>query len=92
MSEKIYIKGLRTFKPNEKAPDFVKGTLLITPNELFEFLKENESLLTDYKGTKQLRCQILDGDKGLYFTVDTFKPQAKEEAITSGSDSDSMPF
>lgn len=76
-NEKIYVKGLRTFKPNEKAPDFVKGTLIISPNELMEFLRENEGMMTDYKGTKQLRCQILDGNNGLYFTVDTFKPEVK---------------
>jgi len=76
-NEKIYVKGLRTFKPNEKAPDFVKGTLIISPNELMEFLRENEGMMTDYKGTKQLRCQILDGNNGLYFTVDTFKTEEK---------------
>ena len=72
--EKIYVKGLRTFAKNEKAPDFVLGTLIITPNELVQWLKENEQYLTDYKGTKQLKCQILNGDKGIYFTVDTWKP------------------
>ena len=89
--EKIYVKGLRTFKPNEKAPDFVKGTLIISPNELIEFLRENEKLMTDYKGTKQLRCQILDGNNGLYFTVDTFKPESKPQ--TTGADEpNDLPF
>ena len=74
MSDKIYPKGLRTFPPREGAPDFVKGTLIVTPRELIDFCKENESLLTDYKGAKQLRCNMLEGDKGLYFQVDTWKP------------------
>ena len=36
--EKIYPQGLRTFAKNEKAPDFVLGTLVITPNELIKWL------------------------------------------------------
>ena len=87
MSEKIYVKGLRTFKPHEKAPDFVKGTLIITPNELVQFAKENEQYLTEYNGSKQLKCQILDGDKGLYFVVDTYKPDSK-----GSTSKDDLPF
>lgn len=78
MSEKIYPKGIITFPKTEKQPDFVLGTMVITPNELFAWLKENESLLTTYQDKKQLRCQILNGQKGVYFTVDTFKPTEKQ--------------
>jgi hypothetical protein len=83
---KIYPKGLRTFPKNEKQPDFVLGTLMITPNELVSWLRENESLLTDYKGTKQLKLQMLNGDKGIYFVVDTY---AKDKELTK---SDDLPF
>ena len=76
-SKTIYPKGLRVFKPHEKAPDFVKGTLLVTPNELVKFCKENLNLMTEYKGNKQLKCQILDGKNGLYVAVDTYKSDAK---------------
>ena len=55
--------------------------MLITPKELNDWLKENSKLLTDYKGSKQLKLQILDGSKGLYFVVDDFVP--KEKASTS---------
>lgn len=79
MSEKIYPKGLRTFKPNDNAPEFVKGKLIITMNELYTFCKENESLLTEYKGQKQLQCDILDGNNGLYLVVNDFKPQPRNE-------------
>jgi hypothetical protein len=72
--EKIYPKGLRLFKPHIKAPDFVKGTLIITLNDLIKFCKENSKLLTEYNGEKQLKCQILENDKGMYFVVDTWKP------------------
>lgn len=91
--EKIYPKGLITFKPNEKAPDFVKGTLLITINDLVKFCKENTNLLTEYKGQKQLKCQILEGDKGLYFVVDTWKPEKKkEEPKDNFEDVNDLPF
>lgn len=81
--DKIYVKGMRTFPKHEKAPDFVLGTLIINPNELVEWLQENPHLLTEYKENKQLKCQILKGDKGISFVVDTYKagtaePKAEE--------------
>jgi len=73
MSDKVYVKGMRVFPPHENAPDFVKGSLIITPRELVEFLKTQKERFTEYKGMKQLKCQILEGDNGLYFMVDTYK-------------------
>lgn len=72
-NEKIYAKGVRAFKPNEKAPSWVKASVVITPNDLNQFLKENSVLLTEYNGSKQIRLQLLENDKGLYFVVDTYK-------------------
>jgi hypothetical protein len=71
--EKIYPDGVRAFSKHPKAPEFVLGTLVITPNDLFSWLKKNESLLTEYDGKKQLKLQILDGKKGLYVAVDEYK-------------------
>lgn len=82
MAEKIYPKGLRTFPKHEKQPDFVLGALIIDPNELFEWLQENKHLLTEYKEKKQLKLQILRGDKGISFVVDTYKPEPKAEVKT----------
>jgi len=90
--EKIYPKGIITFPKNDKAPDFVKGTLIITPNDLVTWLKENPNLLTDYNGTKQLKCQILEGNKGLYLVVDTFVPTPKAESKPANEDDDDLPF
>ena len=84
MSETIYAKGIRIFPKNENAPDFVKGTMIISLNELVKFCKDNPQLLTEYKGVKQLKCQLLDGKNGLYATVDTFKPEKKKEPEQSG--------
>jgi len=104
MAEKqIYVKGMRVFPPHEKAPDFVKGTLLITPNVLDKFCEENAEYMTEYKGEKQLKCQILEGDTGLYFTVDTWKKDSsqssqkdtefdKPKEMEAPEDSSELPF
>lgn len=85
--EKVYPKGLRTFPKNEKAPDFVLGTLVITPNTLNDWMRENAQYLTEYNGEKQLKLQILNGNKGIYFTVDTFK-----KSTSSAISNDDLPF
>lgn len=95
-SEKVFPKGLRSFKKNEKAPDFVLGTLLVTPNELVKWLKENPTYLTEYKGEKQLKLQILKGkEEGmLTFVVDTYKaaPKQSEPQHTPDNEPDTLPF
>lgn len=75
--ETIYPEGVRAFSPRNNAPDFVKGTVLIEPNKLFAWLKkEGAEHLTEYNGEKQLKLQLLEGKKGLYLSVDTFKPES----------------
>jgi len=83
MAEKkeiIYPKGLRTFDKNENAPDFVLGSLIVTPRELTDWITENSQYLSDYKGAKQLKLNMLKGDKGVYFTVDTWKANSEAKA------------
>jgi len=95
--EKIYPKGIIAFNKNEKAPDFVKGSVIINPRELVDWIKENPQLLTDYKDQKQLKLQLLEGQKGLYFTVDTYKKAetntpAPAPSTSSEQEMDSLPF
>ena len=73
----IYPKGVRVFGPKENAPSFVKGQIIITPSELFDWLKANADLLNDYKGIKQLRLTLLErkDGTGLNVSVDTYKPK-----------------
>lgn len=73
MSEKIYPKGIMIFKPRDNAPDFVKGQMVITPNELVTFLKTVEEHKTEYKGNVQFKFDLLDGNKGLYLALNTYK-------------------
>lgn len=87
-NEKIYPKGIRCFPKHEKQPSFVLGSMVITPNELVQWLKGNENLLSEYNGEKQLKLQILNGDKGIYLTVDTYKAEAK----TATAKTDDLPF
>lgn len=89
--DKIYPEGVRVFEPHQSAPDFVIGSIVIAPNELFAWLKKNENLLTEYKGTKQIKLDLLKGNKGLYCTVNTFKPQSSAPANIK-ADNDQPPF
>ena len=85
---KIYPKGISYFAPKENAPTWVKGSLIITPRPLIEWLKENESLLVDSdKYGKQLRLQVTD--KGVQ--VDTWKP-AESKKPSKENYSQNLPF
>ena len=74
MADQILPKGIRFFNKHQNAPDFVIGTAVITLNDLVTFCKENESLLSEYNGQKQIRLQVLKSKDGnLYCAVDTYK-------------------
>lgn len=78
--EKILPKGFRTFEPHQNAPDFVKGQLVISLNDFIKFCETSPELLSEYNGAKQLKLDILESRKGgLYFAVNTFKPEKKIE-------------
>ena len=79
MNERIFPEGIRFFGPRDNAPDFVIGTLIITPNDLVAWLKTNAHLLKDYQGNKQLRLNVTrskDG-KGINASVDTYEPKGE---------------
>jgi hypothetical protein len=69
-----YPKGIRVFNPKAGAKPFVKGSIVITPNELLDFCQANKDLLSEYKDQPQLKLDLLEGDNGLYLTVNTYKP------------------
>ena len=82
MADKIFPEGIRVFSPRNGAPDFVKGSIVITPNQLITWLKANKDVLTDYKGEKQLNLDLLSSKEGkLFVSVNTYKPtEGKKEA------------
>jgi hypothetical protein len=74
MSEtKIYPKGIICFPKHEKQLEFVLGAVVITIDEFNEWVKQNQHLLSDYQGKKQLKLQLLKGSKGVDLSVDTYK-------------------
>lgn len=89
--EKVFADGIKVFAPHASAPDFVKGAVVITPNALFKWCKDNPELLSEYNGQVQLKLQILDGKNGLYMAVDTYKPTPKAVAAVE-SEKDDLPF
>ena len=94
MADKVFAKGIRTFAKHNSAPDFVLGELVITPNELFAWLKgEGAQYLTEYKDVKQLKLQVTKSrDGGLMLAVNTYKPQAQSQAPQAQAESDGLPF
>lgn len=104
MAEKIYPKGIIGFAKNEKAPSFVIGTIVITPNDLVSWLKEQDGgakYLTDSKYGKQLKLQITEGRDGkLGIAVDTYVPKQQsnyptnnsKSSVTSDDNFETLPF
>ena len=101
MADTIYLEGVRMFPPTDGVPDFVKGSGVISINKLVKFLKDNPGYVSDYKGDAQVRFELLEGKKGLYFTVNTWKPNKKKETTgrvdspyvaPEDKDNDDLPF
>jgi hypothetical protein len=74
---KIYPGGIRLFSKKANAPDFVMADAVINVDEFAKWLKENQQCITEYNGTRQLRLQILNGNKGPYMAVNTFQAKAE---------------
>ncbi len=97
MADQILPKGIRLFNKHQNAPDFVIGTLVITPNDLVAWLKEQPELMTEYNGAKQIRLQVLKSKDGnLYAAVDTYKaattPAAAPQDAPAIEDTSALPF
>lgn len=90
--EKIYPKGIITFPKREGSPDFVLGSAVVTVKDFFEFCKENQSLMSEYNGKNQLKLNILQGQNGVYFTVDTYKKKQEPQELKKDIFSDDLPF
>lgn len=89
--EKKYAKGFRIFSPNENAPDFVVGSVVVNPREFTDFMAGMAEHFTEYKGQKQLKFQLLNGSKGMYMVVDTYKPNSNQKAQNEPEGTD-LPF
>jgi|688.fasta_scaffold339319_3 hypothetical protein len=93
MADKVYPKGISFFKPSKNAPDFIIGSLVISPNELFAWLKENPDAITEHeKYGKQVKFTLTD--KGVQ--LDTWKPTAStaqpQQGFANKKDDSNFPF
>ena len=62
MSDVEWMDGLRIFPPSEKDPDFVKGDIVINPEQAIAWLKKQD-------GTVRLELKTKKSDGSLYATV-----------------------
>lgn len=73
--KKTYPKGITAFAPNNGAPSFIKGSIIITPKDLTEWLDGlGKEFLVDSKYGKQLKLQLTEYQGKLSLSVDTWKP------------------
>lgn len=102
-AEKVYADGIIVFKPKDGSPTFVKGDILIGIDVLMKWANDHPEYLHDYKGDRQIKLQLLDGTKGLYVTVNTYKkestaPQSKKPVqqqrnnTVADNDDSGLPF
>lgn len=71
--EKIYAKGIYFNKPNDKAPDYVLGSISI---DIENFDIES---LRQYANWKYVRLDVLEWKEKPYVQVNTYKKEEKKE-------------
>lgn len=100
-AEKVYADGIIVFKPKDGSPTFVKGDILIGIDVLLKWANDHPEYLHDYKGDRQIKLQLLDGTKGLYLTVNTYKKEGTtyaapqkpvKDTLVDNDLSDQLPF
>ena len=90
MADTIYVKGIRMFPTVDGVPDYVKGSGVISIDELADFCTEHPEYMSEYKGQAQLKFELLEGRNGLYFKVNTYKKSAEE--TPPDVNNDDLPF
>lgn len=78
-------QGLRAFKPNDKAPGYVKGNFQVNRDELVKWLNEQP-------GT--FRLVLKESQKGPWFLmVDDYQPkQEPNHSLPASDPADDLPF
>lgn len=79
MADIIYPGGIKFFKSKENHPDWIIGNFVISIEDLVQWVKDNPTLLSDYNGKKQIKCDLRKGKDGPYVAVNTWKPASKFE-------------
>ena len=73
MNDKIFAEGIYFNEKNEKAPEFVLGSISIDL-DIFDI-----DTLREYANGKYVRLQVLMGKEKPYVVVDTYKKEPKKE-------------
>lgn len=85
----LFVDGMSFFKPNEGAPDFIRGTISVDPNKLIAFFKENKQYMSE-KG--YFKIDVKKSKKGsLYLALNTYK-KPEEVVVDKNSDDFEIPF
>lgn len=86
MSEIIFPEGINYYPPRPDAPVFVKGTLVLKPKELIQFMKQYEG--TD--GVIRLDMLVSKKTEKIYLKLNTFNNH-KEPPVNSEQVKDVRP-
>ncbi len=79
-NKQIFTEGIIFTKPNENAPEFIKGKLSFKVEEAVAFLKKHKS------ESGWVNCDLKKSREGkLYLTLNTFN-KAKKETSTPDED------
>jgi len=76
--EPVFVDGMVFQDPHEKAPAFVKFELVVNPQKLADFMRDNMDHTTPKGWMKFVAKESRKG--GIYFELDTWKPKPKTEA------------
>ena len=96
MSEK-FVSGVRMFDRRENQPDFVLGSLVITPDDIMDWVKQNPDKVSEYNGKRQVKFQVKRSREGkVYIELDTYGTPGHEKkpsaAKTSNNGIDDLGF
>lgn len=84
MADKVFPEGIRVFKPNEKAPAFVKGEIVLKKSELAKWIKDQP---------EEVRLSIKESQKGSYYLeVNNWQPKNQASQPAKEEPDDSLPF
>ena len=89
--DKVWVDGLRVYKPDEKAPDFVKANIVINKAEMLAWLATQPD--------DKIKVQMKEARSGNYYTeVDTYQrkenpaEQLSEQLPVDDNFDDDIPF
>lgn len=92
MADKQFLDGIRAFRPNEKAPEYVIANLVINVSELESFLKKQTN--------NEVKVDLKRSQKGsFYLEVNSWQPKTTNAQPTSNASTanineplDDLPF